>query len=66
MLIALEKLVAQDLDCNKVLRVGEIAPEIHFRGVAFAERLENLVLIVENGLLLQLWRFLLHETDDVA
>lgn len=66
MLIALEKLVAQDLDCNKVLRVGEIAPEIHFRGVAFTKRLENFVLIVENGLLLSLWRFLLHETDDVA
>ena len=66
MLIEFGKLVTQDNYSKKVLRVGEIAPEIHFEGVAFAKRLEDLVLIIENGLLLQLWMLQLHETDVVA
>jgi len=49
-LVAAEELLLQDLDGNILLLANELA-QVDFAGVTLTERLEDLELVVENGVL---------------
>ena len=50
--VATEELFFEDFDGNSSAGISNAAAEVDLGGVALAERLDDLVLVVENGVLL--------------
>ena len=57
-LVAPQEFLLEDLDCCIIFSV-DLAAQVDLAGVALAERLENFVLLVEDGVLLSLLLWLL-------
>ena len=57
-LVAPQEFLLEDLDCCIIFSV-DLAAQVDLAGVALAERLENFVLLVEDGVLLSLSLWLL-------